>query len=907
MRLRHLHVQGFTQLDDVEIAFRDDAPNLIIGPNEAGKSHLMQALYGILFGLENPARYIPWSGEPTMRGTLDFTDASGKLVRLERNFVTNQVTVTEGTDEPWTVKAGPKDRVAAAQRYFQCLERWLGFRDTDIFTATTFVQQSEVVQASMGKIAPEVKRLITGAGEADYQHVLKDLDARLDRLRKKTPRMKDRDLEEKQVELVDLKTTYERASRQHDEVAKLKQQQERLEAKIQDTSILLEQQQHQLEQIGNLVKKEQAVAEVKRRFEELQEARQRFEEQREALQVAEKKRNAAVAAAAMDKVALRQLENDVKQAYTVIDTLEQRGDIANADAQAIERLDVPVQKARQRLDAFRAHAGVETVDEVFLQRLVANVRSAEERLSDLRKRGITDDLDPESLSRLNRAVEGAQARLDTIVQSAQVAEKSGNLVLAGLAALLAVVAVVLAVAMSPIALALLIPAAGLLAYGLRGNSPYETTTAESIEQARDAVKQAERERDDALARFGAATVDEAVKLWERYLAAVAEENRTRGELNGVLSQMRVHTVDEALRLVREYHAASSALTTAQQERNDALGKLGAVSIDDALKLRDEYEAAHDRLIKAEKARDEALQQLGVKTIEDAVLLRERYDRAESEMGKVEAALSALGDETTLDRDWREVRTKLAVAEEQVDLVLGENVALKLQSSEVRAAEATRLQESIADLSSELDSLQDRKKVVDRDLYIKGGDEQDVAVLALQIEAVQADIARIELQIQALKEAIGVLEGAVQEFYDNCLEPVTESASNLLKTITDGRYMEVHLSDGSLEPSVDSAVRQGIAAPDLSRGVCDQLYFSLRVALGEALAGGKVLPLILDDPFVNFDPDRLERTLEALEHLVQRTQVILFTCDPRYAEWMEPVLTLRRVDPVPPLLEATGAA
>lgn len=909
MRLRKLHVQGFAQLENVEIDFRDVTPNLIIGANEAGKSHLMKALYAVLFGLDKDERerYIPWTGEPTMLGRLDFVDESGQLVGLERNFVTNQVTIAEGDEAPWSVKAGPKDRVAAAQGYFECLERWLGFRDTKIFEATTFVEQSEVVQASMGGIAPEVKSLITGSGEADYEDVLKDLEKRLDGLRKKTPQMKKpRELEVKQQELLELQGGFDAASKQHDAIAGLKQRQEQLSADIRSSSDLRDKQQDELRRIADLVQRESDKARLDARFRELQEDLDRFKAQREALRRAEKDRDMVAVAALKDKVALNQLRNAVDMARASLSGLEARGNIKNADAAWLTALDEPVEVAQREVDAFGSRPGLGAISAASLERLDRDARDAREQVRQLREQGATGEMDLERLYGLNRAVEDARARQKAAGEPGPDARASANFPLAGLAALLTIAAIVLAIAVNPVALVLLVPAIGMLIYSFRSQQPGAATTV-SAEQARAAVERAERARDAALASFGVATVDEAITLRDRYRQAVAEEGKTKRDLDDALSQLGVHSTAEALVLLRAHDAALAALALARNEWSATLQKLGVVSVEDALELRQQYEAARYTVEAAEKTRDEVLRRLNVKTIEDAIQVRERYDRADADAGASEAVLAALGDETAVEAEWKDVRGKLAVAQERVERLLDGNLALKLQAPEVRAAEAGRLEGSVASLDEKLKGLQEDKDTVDRILRTEGREEQDVAGLALQIEAVQADIARIKLQIQALEAAISAFNGAVQEFYDNCLDPVTDRTAHLLETITDGRYTAVHLSDGALEPSVDAPTRAGIAVGDLSRGVCDQLYLSLRVALGEALAGGKVLPLILDDPFVNFDPERLERALGLLKHLVQRTQVILFTCDPRYVAWIDPVLELGRVDPVAAAVEATGTA
>jgi exonuclease SbcC len=58
----------------------------------------------------------------------------------------------------------------------------------------------------------------------------------------------------------------------------------------------------------------------------------------------------------------------------------------------------------------------------------------------------------------------------------------------------------------------------------------------------------------------------------------------------------------------------------------------------------------------------------------------------------------------------------------------------------------------------------------------------------------------------------------------------------------------------------------LRAEKLSGGAYDQLYFSIRLALGEKLLKGKKGFFIMDDPFVKADPDRLHKQIEMLKKI-----------------------------------------
>lgn len=75
-------------------------------------------------------------------------------------------------------------------------------------------------------------------------------------------------------------------------------------------------------------------------------------------------------------------------------------------------------------------------------------------------------------------------------------------------------------------------------------------------------------------------------------------------------------------------------------------------------------------------------------------------------------------------------------------------------------------------------------------------------------------------------------------------------------------------------------RGSIWAPveQFSRGTVDAVYLAIRLALTRHLSSGHRLPLLLDDPLVNFDSSRLAETLNSLEQLGREHQVIFLSHD-----------------------------
>jgi len=80
----------------------------------------------------------------------------------------------------------------------------------------------------------------------------------------------------------------------------------------------------------------------------------------------------------------------------------------------------------------------------------------------------------------------------------------------------------------------------------------------------------------------------------------------------------------------------------------------------------------------------------------------------------------------------------------------------------------------------------------------------------------------------------------------------------------------------------------VAIAQLSQGAQDQLQIALRLAIADLVAGNFNLPLICDDPFLNFDSERLAQLQATLTGLGKERQVILLSHQETYRTWGEPL-------------------
>lgn len=161
-------------------------------------------------------------------------------------------------------------------------------------------------------------------------------------------------------------------------------------------------------------------------------------------------------------------------------------------------------------------------------------------------------------------------------------------------------------------------------------------------------------------------------------------------------------------------------------------------------------------------------------------------------------------------------------------------------------------------------------------------EQNVMKERNQQQKLLAELNHIKEQIQtnvteteALDLAIRTIKDISEDIYDSFGSILNEPVSKLVSRITDHRYQEVKI-DNQLKVSVKQDA-SFISMDYLSIGTAEQIYFALRLAVGNMLIT-ESLPIIIDDIFVNYDNQRLKETLSCLSECLNR-QIIIFTLNP----------------------------
>ncbi|BCA79830.1 AAA family ATPase [Desulfuromonas sp. AOP6] len=198
MILRQVDLKRFGKFDERSFEFRRGL-NIVIGPNEAGKSTLMEAVPAALFGVRDKDRYKKWGRSADCQVSMAF-ESGGRFVKIDRNILTDRVRLIE-TDDLYQIlyefegKVSPMGRSSERLEYFSRLAEFIPIVENDLFRASVFFGQGRLELDSKSGIGDRIKALLSGYLDVDYDRVLSSLQEDYFSISRENPWGKDKNLD----------------------------------------------------------------------------------------------------------------------------------------------------------------------------------------------------------------------------------------------------------------------------------------------------------------------------------------------------------------------------------------------------------------------------------------------------------------------------------------------------------------------------------------------------------------------------------------------------------------------------------------------------------------------------------------------------------------------------------------
>lgn len=228
---------------------------------------------------------------------------------------------------------------------------------------------------------------------------------------------------------------------------------------------------------------------------------------------------------------------------------------------------------------------------------------------------------------------------------------------------------------------------------------------------------------------------------------------------------------------------------------------------------------------------------------------------------------------TFERENEDLDIRISAAKKEVDsLFLFKKEPLALQE----------LQNEVNDLQARRDALEKDKGGLDRFFGYIDVDTDQLATIEEGLEWLGKERESLEYEIRLYEVIREMLSEAHQQTLTKAANVLEKELGKYISIITGGRYNEVEISEQNLSIRTFSPEKKDwVDVRELSRATQDQFYISARLALAKLITEGKKPPILLDDPFVNSHPKRLEKIILLLQELSKENQILLFTCSDVY--------------------------
>ena len=370
-----------------------------------------------------------------------------------------------------------------------------------------------------------------------------------------------------------------------------------------------------------------------------------------------------------------------------------------------------------------------------------------------------------------------------------------------------------------------------------------TSDAARVQQQRDQLQQRQNELQIELQ--GLSAVRSALEAEAALPTALAELQAFEQQISGTLH----HTRTAARAAEQELEATRSELQRLQQQRLSEAGQLQVVCAE----------------------------------LEDR---RKRLTTLISQQGDREAQVAALA---TLSQ-------QLQQAEQALKTLEVERAALGHSDAE---REQQQLQTTIDAMSQRIAQLLDQRGAAKQRCDSISSEDPFAAVeqAGLQLETAEVEHQQLLRVIEAHKLLKDAFDEAQADLSSRYSDPLASAIGDYLRPLVpDGQVARLDYDQNKGFQGLQLRRGQDFYAFDtLSGGMREQLAAALRLSMADVLKGAHdgCLPLVFDDAFTNSDPERIDLVKRMLGTAVDRgLQVILLTCDPAaYGTFADQVVEL----------------
>lgn len=406
---------------------------------------------------------------------------------------------------------------------------------------------------------------------------------------------------------------------------------------------------------------------------------------------------------------------------------------------------------------------------------------------------------------------------------------------------------------------------------------------EDLNVIREEAREAKGEYESVLEELGANSVAEARSELQR-------KREFKSELESVKGQIEELMPEEGSDLEEAQARLESRLETAKEKR-DSYSEEESDSEDEP--LPDEEEEVRELLSEVEENLEAAEEELGEarealsEHDDKAQKLREDLQTTETMAQSTEESLSAArsdleaheeehGPEEDLHSSLEEAKADVEKKEGHVEELEGELEDLSPEDVEARKERAEdalqNTKKERRDFKSELDKIQGRLE----DDALRGLHGRLQEAQQNRDEA-RAEVERLEKQAKAAKLLYNTLTEKRAEARRQYLAPLRKEVEDLLNRFFRADSASVEFAEDFGLQTLSRSNEGSFDFDQLSAGAKQQLSVLIRLAMARLIAEERPHPVFLDDALSDTDPDRFAAIANILRSVAREMQIIMTTC------------------------------
>ncbi len=196
-----------------------------------------------------------------------------------------------------------------------------------------------------------------------------------------------------------------------------------------------------------------------------------------------------------------------------------------------------------------------------------------------------------------------------------------------------------------------------------------------------------------------------------------------------------------------------------------------------------------------------------------------------------------------------------------------------KSNSLKDFNKKELEEKLEKINKEINLLNDEKNYKKNKIE---SIESDIDIFEVEndIEVVSNEIEEMTKKLKIIEDTKKNLELAKESFSSHYLGKMENSFMKNIEAIN-GEKIDLNID---INLDVQISKYGGYKKIDfLSTGYKDLIYICMRMSLVEALFEGEKPFIVLDDPFVNLDEEKMEKAIELLKNIGKNYQIIYFVC------------------------------